>query len=67
MADLVAERCFHEIARKKVESSGATLSPASVPDRIQRDAYDLSKKYGKKVHQALVVDQELLESARTLG
>jgi hypothetical protein len=34
-----------------------------VPDRILRDTYDLSKKYGKKVHEALV-DQRLLEEAR---
>lgn len=63
IADLVAERCFHEIAKKKIEGSGATLSPASVPDRIQRDANELSKKYGKKIHEALV-DQKLLDNSR---
>lgn len=64
VADLVAERCFREIASKKVELSGATLSPQSVPDRIQRDMNLLSKKYGKKVHQALV-DQRLIEDVRS--
>lgn len=63
IADLVAERCFTEIARKRVEQSGA-ISPQAVPDRIQRDAYELSRKYGKKVHQALV-DQKLIEDARS--
>lgn len=64
VADLVAERCFGEIAKKKVESSAATLRPAAVPDRIQRDAYELSRKYGKKVHEALV-DQKLIEYAKS--
>lgn len=63
-ADLMAERCFHEIARKKVESSGAILRPEAKADRIQRDAYELSRKYGKKVHEALV-DQKLLKEGRT--
>ena len=64
IADLVAERCFAEIARNKVEQSGAVLGPQSVHDRIQRDAYALSRKHGKKVHQALV-DQKLLEDDRS--
>jgi len=59
IADLVAERCFLEIAKKKVESSGVTLRPEAVHDRIQRDTFELSRKYGKKVHEALV-DQNLL-------
>ncbi len=62
VADLVAERCFLEIAKKKVESA-ATLTPEAVPDRIQRDFYDLLRKYGRKVHEALV-DRNLLEASR---
>lgn len=63
LADLVAERCFYEIAKKKVETSGATFRPEAIPDRIQRDAHELSRKYGKKVHEALV-DQRLIEEAK---
>ena len=62
LADLLAEKCFLEIARKKVETSGAVLSPDAIPMRIQRDANTLSKKYGKKVHESLV-DQKLLKDA----
>ena len=65
VADLVAERCFYEIAKKKVETSGATLRPEAIPDRIQRDAHELSRKYGKKVHEALV-DQRLIEEAKSI-
>ena len=65
IADLVAERCFHEIAKKKVEW-GVALRPEAVPDRIQRDAYELSRKYGKKLHEALV-DQKLIEDAKSIG
>lgn len=66
IADLVAERCFYEIAKKKVGASGAALRPETVPDRIQRDAYELSKKYGKKVHEILV-DQEILNNTKSLA
>jgi len=66
VADLVAERCFHEIAKKKVESSGVALRPEAVPDKIQRDAYELSRKYGKKLHEALV-DQKLIEDAKSIA
>lgn len=66
IADLVAERCFNEIAKKKVGASGAALRPETVPDRIQRDAYELSKKYGKKVHEILV-DQEILNNTKSLA
>jgi hypothetical protein len=65
IADLVAERCFYEIAKKKVESSGVTLSPKAIGERIQRDAQDLSKKYGKKVHEVLV-DQDLMNESRSV-
>ena len=66
VADLIAETCFHAIARKKVESSGVVLRPEAIPDRIQRDAYELSRKYGKKLHEALV-DQKLIEVARSFA
>lgn len=65
LADLVAERCFFEIAKRKVESSGVTLRPEAIHDRIQRDAFELSRRYGKKVHKALV-DQNLINESRTL-
>ena len=63
IADLVAEKCFQEIAKRKVESSVATLRAEAVPDRIQRDAFELSRKYGRKVHEALV-DQNLLNKSK---
>ena len=63
VADLIAERSFYEIAKKKVETSGALLRPASKHDRIQRDANELSKNYGDKLHQALV-DQNLIKEAK---
>ena len=66
IADLVAERCFYEIAKRKVESSGVTLRPEAVPDRIQRDSFELSRKYGKKLHEALV-DQNLIKESRGIG
>jgi len=63
IADLLAERCFFEIARKKVESSGVIVRPEAIRDRIQRDAQELSRKYGTKVHKALV-DQNLVNQSR---
>lgn len=60
IADLVAETCFNEIAKKKVEVSGSVINLAAIYERIQRDSFMLSKKYGKKVHQALV-DQKMLK------
>jgi len=67
IADIVAERCFYEIAKKGVTSRvGFSLSEEAAPDRIQRDAFKISKKYGKKVHQALV-DQNLLKESRKIS
>jgi hypothetical protein len=63
VADLVAERCFHEIAKKKAEASGA-LAPEAIPDRIRSYQFALSKKYGKKVHE-LLVDQEQLRKSQS--
>jgi len=66
VADLLAERCFFEIARKKVESSGLIIRPEAIRDRIQRDAQELSRKYGKRLHEALV-DQNLVNESRNIG
>lgn len=63
VADLLAERCFFEIARKKMDSSGVAVRPEAVLDRILRDAQELSRKYGEKVHKALV-DQNLFSATR---
>ena len=59
IADLVGERCFWEIAQKKVDLSGVLINPAGRLDKIQSEANQLSKKYGKKIHEALV-DQGVL-------
>lgn len=59
VADLVAERCFYEIAKKKVDTSSVLIRPEARYDKIQNETYALSKKYGKKVHEVLV-DQSLL-------
>jgi len=64
IADLVAERCFYEISKKKVDSSGALIRLEARPDKIQSEAYVLSRKYGKQVHEALV-DQDLVKDSRT--
>ena len=58
-ADLVSERCFWEIAQKKVDSSGVLINPAGRLDKIQSEANKLSSIYGKKLHEALV-DQGVL-------
>ena len=52
LADLIAERCFFEIARDKKRE--VAISPEALPERIQRDAQELSRKYGMRVHKALV-------------
>lgn len=63
ITDIVAERCFYEIAKKKIDTSGTVLNPSGRLDKIQQESYVLSKKYGKKVHE-LLVDQEMLIKAR---
>jgi len=65
LADLVAERCFYEIAKKKVDTSGALIRPEGRLDAIQSVANNLSQKNGKKVHEALV-DQRLIEEAKSI-
>jgi len=57
-ADLIAERCFYETARAKKRD--VALSPEALPERIQRDAQELSRKHGMRVHKALV-DQRLVQ------
>lgn len=52
IADLIAERCFFEVARAKKRD--VAISPEALPERIQRDAQELSRKYGARVHKALV-------------
>jgi len=61
IADIVAEKCFFEIARKKSENM-VLINPEGAFERIQSLAYNLSNKYGKKVHQALV-DQSLFQKS----
>ena len=63
IADLVAEQCFKVIAQKKIDRGGILFSPEAKQARIERDTYELSKKYGLKLHQALV-DQELLKRSK---
>ncbi|MFH0989225.1 MAG: hypothetical protein V1799_04315 [bacterium] len=65
IADLVAERCFYEIAKKKVETSGVLLRPDAKADKVQFYNYELSKKYGRRIHEALV-DQNLLVESKNL-
>jgi len=64
VSDLVAERCFYEIAKKKVDTSGALIRPEGRLDKIQNIAYELSKKYGKKVHEVLVDQKQLMEQQK---
>lgn len=52
VADLIAERCFLAMAQAKKRD--VAISPEALPERIQRDAQGLSKKYGMRVHKALV-------------
>ena len=52
IADLIAERGFFEMARAKKRD--VAISPEALPERIQRDAQELSRKYGVRVHRALV-------------
>jgi hypothetical protein len=52
LADLIAERCFFEMARAKKRD--VAISPEALPERIQHDAREFSKRYGLRVHKALV-------------
>ena len=64
VADIVAEQCFLSIANKVVEESSVLLDPSQKYIRVQQKAFELSKKFGEKIHQVLV-DQELLKKAKT--
>ena len=64
IADLVAERSFNVIARRKVENV-PLLDARHKEDEIRKWAYKYSKDFGKKVHEALV-DQKLLEEAKSV-
>lgn len=65
IADLVAERSFYEIARKNVESSETLIRPEAKRDRIESFAFEFSKKYGRRIHEALV-DQNLVTESKLL-
>lgn len=52
IADLIAERGFFEMVRAKKRD--VAISPEALPERIQRDAQELSRKHGVRVHKALV-------------
>jgi len=58
IADLIAERCFLEMAQ--VKKRDVAISPEALSARIQRDAQELSRKYGMRVHKALV-DSALIQ------
>jgi hypothetical protein len=62
VADLIAERCFLEMARAKKRD--VAISPEALPERVQRDAQELSKKHGMRVHRALV-DPALVQKDQT--
>ena len=64
IADIVAERCFFEIARKRVVND-PLIRPEAKDAKIQRYTYDFSKKYGRRIHEALV-DQTLLSKSKSM-
>jgi hypothetical protein len=66
IADIFAERCFYEIAKKKVEASSALIRAEAKTDKIQNESYVLSRKYGARIHEMLI-DKELLEKSRDIA
>jgi hypothetical protein len=64
LADIIAERCFYEIARKKVESSGALIRPETLHEKIQQETNGLSKKFGLRIHKILVNEKLFNESRK---
>ncbi|GEM_PF-758092 len=62
MAEMIAERCFLEMARAR--NRDAALSPEAAQEKTRRDALELSRKYGARVHKALV-DPDLMASDRS--
>jgi len=63
IADLVAERCFLEVAKEKVERSAILGTGEQRTARIQSETQALSKRYGHRVH-TILVDQSLLNEDR---
>lgn len=63
IADWVAERCFLEVAKEKVERSAILGTGEQRTARIQMETQALSKRHGHRVHKALV-DQNLLHEDR---
>ncbi len=63
VADLVAERSFLEIAMKRVLND-SLIRPESKEAKIQFYSYEFSKKYGRRIHEALV-DQNLLFKSKS--
>ena len=61
VADLVSETCFREIAKRKVEKSGALINPEGKYEMINRETFVFSKKYGYKLHQVLVNQNLIVE------
>lgn len=63
IADIVSEQCFLTIAQKVVDKSGVLLEPSQKFFKIQQKTYELSKKYGEKIHKILV-NQDLLNKTK---
>ena len=63
IADMVAERCFLEVAKEKVERSAILGTGEQRTARVQSETQALSKRHGHRIHKALV-DQDLLREDR---
>jgi hypothetical protein len=64
IADLVAERCFFEIAKAKVDRGVALGSGEQRMEKIRGVAEMLSKKHGHTIH-AEMVDKDLIDTDRS--
>jgi hypothetical protein len=64
IADMVAERCFFEIARAKVDRGVALGSGEQRIEKIRGIAEMLSKKYGHTIHSQMV-DNDLVDADRS--
>lgn len=62
LANLIAEKCFSEIAKKKSEKA-AIIKASSINEWIQRETLKITNQYGRKIHEALI-DQDLLRKER---
>ncbi|MEK0338143.1 MAG: hypothetical protein QQN41_11985, partial [Nitrosopumilus sp.] len=65
IADLLAEQCFHQIAKQKIEKGSVVVSAKNTPYLIERDKNELSFRFGKKLHKAFV-DQQLLKEQQKI-